>query len=220
MRSVQYVTHTAGVFAFAKMMYIFAFLQAFPQTLFNSLVGHTASELQVGHFCNINMETINRNPPLSFKKPSLSEWSVTLKSIWLTPFTEGNTHSIAIIKTRFWIQTKYEPGPSNWRRGCLTVFNPYTLLCCSQCKYKSWQTSALLVVLLSMLPAGPGMDCAFVYKGWYWWKQTVEARGTSSSAGLWEGAWDFPSCSSSSLLQLPPAILSQIYIRFDPYQKY
>lgn len=143
MRSVQYVTYTAGVFTFAKMTYIFAFLQAFSQTLFNPFVSHTASELQIGHFCNINMEIISRNLPLSFKKPSLSEQSITLKSILQTPFTEGDTHSIAIIKMRFWIQTKREPGPSRWRRGCLTVFNPYTLVCCSRCKNKSWHTPQL-----------------------------------------------------------------------------
>lgn len=69
----------------------FCLFQVFSQTLFNSFVSHTASELQVGLFCHINVENINRNPPLSFKKPSLSEQSVTLKSICRTPFSEGNT---------------------------------------------------------------------------------------------------------------------------------
>lgn len=75
-------------------------------------------------------------------------------------------------------------------------------------------------VLLSLLPAGPGMGCFFVYKGWYWWKQTVEACGTSSSGGLWEGAWDFPCSSSSSLLELTPSLLSRIYLGVTPSQKH
>lgn len=54
----------------------------------------------------------------------------------------------------------------------------------------------------------------------YWWKQTVEACGTSSSGGLWEGAWDFPCSSSSSLLELTPSLLSRIYLGVTPSQKH
>lgn len=87
-------------------------------------------------------------------------------------------------------------------------------------KSKSWHTSLIPVAaLLSLLPAGPGMGCFFVYKGWYWWKQTVEACETSSSGGLWEGAWDFPCSSSSSLLELSPSLPSRIYLRVTPSQK-
>lgn len=74
-------------------------------------------------------------------------------------------------------------------------------------------------VSLSLLPAGPGMGWCCVYTGWYWWKQTVEACGTSSSGGLWEGAWDFPCSSSSSGLELTRSLLSRIYLGVTPAQE-
>lgn len=74
-------------------------------------------------------------------------------------------------------------------------------------------------VSLSLLPAGPGMGWCCVYTGWYWWKQTVEACGTSSSGGLWEGAWDFPRSSSSSWLELTRSLLSRIYLGVTPAQE-